>query len=65
MYLPGNVWANTAEQAMCAELMKFMGMLLLGNAIRMEAVIKAVTKTVHTPVSVQILTTTHLLLVCP
>lgn len=40
MYLPGNVWANTAEQAMCAELMKFMGMLLLGNAIRMEAVIQ-------------------------
>lgn len=39
-YLPGNKWATEAEGAMCEELIKTMGMLLLGNAIRMEAVIQ-------------------------
>ena len=32
-YLPGNVW-NGTEEIMCMELMKFMGMLLIGSAIR-------------------------------
>jgi hypothetical protein len=32
-YLPGNTWVGN-EQFMCPELMKFMGMMLVGNGFR-------------------------------